>query len=135
MLTKTQGMYASSSLLRNALQLDAVVSGIGALGFLIVGFSPLATFLGFTGSTFPLVIGVILIAYVAWLFWLTRKPEVDRRQAMGAVVINDAWVLASVVLLIINLPPLTLLGKLFIGLIAVVVAVFAIVEFYAVRKQ
>ena len=37
--------------------------------------------------------------------------------------------------LIINQPPLTLLGKLFIGLIAVVVATFAGVEFYAVRKQ
>lgn len=135
MVTKTSDMFASSSLLRNALQLDGAVSAVGALGFLIIGFSPLSGFLGFTEPAFPLVVGVILIAYVAWLFWLTRKREVDRRQATGAVVINDAWVVISIVLLAINLPPLTLWGKLFVGLVAIVVAAFAIVEFYALRKR
>lgn len=135
MAAKTSDMFASPSLLRNALQLDCVISAVGALGFLVVGFSPLSSFLGFTEPAFPLIVGVILIAYVSWLFWLTRGREVDRRQAMGAVVINDAWVVISIVLLLINLPPLTLWGKLFVGLIAVVVATFAIVEFYALRKR
>ena len=135
MVAKTSNMLASSSLLRNALQLDCVVSAVGALGFLIVGFSPLSSFLGFTEPAFPLIVGVILIAYVAWLFWLTRKREVDRRQATGAVVINDAWVVISIVLLMINQPPLTLWGKLFVGLIAIVVAAFAVVQFYALRKR
>lgn len=135
MLAKTQDVYASSTLLKSALQLDSIVSGVGALAFLIVGFSPLANILGFSEPAFPIVVGVLLIVYVAWLFLLTRKPEVDRRQAMWVVVVNDVWVLASIVLLIINQPPLTLLGKLFIGLIAVVVAIFGSVELYAVRKR
>ncbi|WP_220205152.1 hypothetical protein [Reticulibacter mediterranei] len=135
MVAKTSDMSTSSTLLRGTLQLDGAVSAVGALAFLAVGFSPLSDFLGFTEPAFPLIVGVILIAYVVWLFRLTRRREVDRRQAMGAVAINDAWVVISIVLLVINLPPLTLWGKLFVGLIAVVVAAFAIVEFYALRKS
>jgi cbb3-type cytochrome oxidase subunit 3 len=135
MMAKTHSTPASSSLLRNALQVDGVVSAIGALGFLAVGISPLATLMGFGGAAFPLIVCVVLVAYVAWLYWLTRKPKIESRQAMTVVVINDAWVVGSIVLLIINQPPLTLFGKLFIGLIAVVVAAFSGVEFYAVRKQ
>ncbi len=135
MVAKTHSSPVASTLLRNALQVDGVVSAIGALGFLVVGISPLATLMGFAGPTFPLIVCVILVAYVAWLFLLTRKPVIASSEAMVVVMINDAWVLGSIVLLIINQPPLTLWGKLFIGLIAVVVAAFGGVEFYAVRKQ
>ncbi|MBE3560484.1 MAG: hypothetical protein IMW89_14860 [Ktedonobacteraceae bacterium] len=131
----TSSFSASALLLHRSLQLDALTSLVGAAGFLAVGLSPLAQIMGFTEPALPLIVGVVLLAYVGWLFWLTRRPDAQPRQALLVIAINDCWVVGWLAVLIFNLLPLTLLGKLFVGLMVVIVALFALVEFYAIRKM
>ena len=130
----TSTTFTNSTLLHRTLQFDAALSLIGAAGFLVIGINPLAQLTGFTEPIVPLSVGVLLLAYVGWLFWLTRNPAQQQRQAMAVITVNDLWAVAWLAVIIINPLSLTLLGKLFVGLTVVIVALCAIIEFYAVRK-
>ena len=132
--TTSYSTNTSSVLLHRTLQLDALSSFLGAVGFLAVSINPLAQIMGFTEPVLPIVLAIALLVYVGWLLLLTRQPDAEARQSMIVVAINDLWVVGWVAVLIFNLLPLTLLGKLFVGPMVVVVGLFAIVEFYAVRK-
>jgi len=123
------------TLLHRALQFDAALSLVGAAGFLVIGLNPLAQLTGFTELAIPLSVGLLLLAYVAWLFWLTRNPSQQQRQATAVITINDLWVLAWLVVIIFNPLALTLLGKLFVGLTIVIVGLCSIIELYAVRSK
>ncbi|HLZ58310.1 MAG TPA: hypothetical protein VKR06_15335 [Ktedonosporobacter sp.] len=120
----------NASLLRRTLQLDAVSTVVGGIGFLVIGESPLATMMGFSEPALLIVTGVALLAIAGLFLLLAGKPE----RAIVAIAINDLWVLGSIVLLILNEPPL-LLGKVWIILVAAIVATFGIIEFYLWRKK
>ena len=132
--TTSYSTNPSSVLLHRTLQLDALSSFLGAVGFLAVSINPLAQIMGFTEPALSIALAIALLVYVGWLLLLTRQPDAEARQSMIVVAINDLWVVGWVAVLIFNLLPLTLLGKLFVGLMVVVVGLFALVEFYAVRK-
>lgn len=123
------------TLLHRTLQFDAALSLVGAAGFLAIALNPLAQLTGFSEPAIPLSVGILLLAYVAWLFWLTRNPVQQQRQAMAVIAVNDLWALAWLVVVIFNPLSLTLLGKLFVGLTIVIVALCSIIELYAVRKM
>ncbi|QBD76479.1 hypothetical protein EPA93_10845 [Ktedonosporobacter rubrisoli] len=136
MATQTSGYgnNLSSPQLRRILLLDCLTSLLGALGFLAVAASPLAQLMGFNERALPLIIGIALLAYMVWLFSLTRKPAIWPGEVMAVMVINDCWVLAWLVVLIANWLSLTVWGELFVGLTVVVVALFSTVEFLYLRK-
>nr|BBH86650.1 hypothetical protein KTC_14010 [Thermosporothrix sp. COM3] len=126
---------STSSRLKLFIQLDAATSLLGAFLFLGVGISPLASILGFTDPIFPIIVGIGLFFYVAWLLFISRGPEVHPRNGLITVCINDAWVLASIILLLVQLPPLTLWGKSFVILIALIVEAFGLLQFSALLQQ
>ncbi|HET8847041.1 MAG TPA: hypothetical protein VFN35_36600 [Ktedonobacteraceae bacterium] len=120
--------------LRRTLRLDAFTCLAGAIGFLAIGISPLGELLGFFSPALSLALAGVLLIYAGWLLWLARRPAIQARQIILPVVINDCWVVGWLAVLIFNLLPLTLPGKLFVSATVVGVAIFACVEFYAARK-
>nr|MBI3612771.1 hypothetical protein [Nitrospirota bacterium] len=61
--------------------------------------------------------------------------SLDRREVWGAIGLDTAWVLGSALLLIATPIPLTLAGKWAVGIVADIVAAFALLQFYGLHMQ
>jgi hypothetical protein len=133
MTTQTTFRAARPTLLRRALQGNAIFSAItGAI--MIFEAGPLATWLGLNLAVVLVAAGVILILYALGLFQLARGKSVDRRLAVAAIFLDLAWVAGSAIILLTGVLSLTVAGKWTVGLVADVVAVFAILQFLGLRE-
>jgi hypothetical protein len=119
--------------LRRVLQADALASGLsGAL--LIVAAKPLAAFIG-VGLPLPLIItGAFLLLYAGGLLQQAAQDSLSRRFVTAVIIINVAWVIGSGLLLLTDLVSLTVAGKWAVALVADLVAVFAGLQFYGLRR-
>jgi hypothetical protein len=117
-----------STLLRRALQADAIFSGLSGVA-LIVAAGPIGTLLGLSAPLGLAALGVILIGYAALLYTTAAKEPIDRRRAIAAVVLDVIWVIDSAVVLLAGWLPLTPAGWWIILDVAIVVAVFAEIKF------
>jgi hypothetical protein len=118
--------------LRNALLLDAVVSGAAAV--LMAGGSALLSPL--LGLPEPLLFwaGIALVPFVALLAVLSRRPSVPRLMLVDVIGINALWVAASIGLLFTGWVAPTMLGYAFVIAQAAAVALFAELQFVAMRR-
>jgi hypothetical protein len=115
-------------LLRVVLRVDAIASGMSGLGFLGT-----KEFLGLPWA-FALPTGVLLLVFAAGV-WLAASPRVLSTRAVATIIgLNLAWVIASVVVLVAGLLPLTTLGVAYAIAQAVAVAVLADLEYMGLRK-
>jgi len=99
---------ANSPFLRNALLLDALVSGAAAL-LMAGGASLLAPLLALPAALLFWA-GIVLFPFVAVLFVLSRRREISRLLLIDVVGLNVLWVAASVGLLATDLLSPNLLG-------------------------
>ncbi|PSJ53718.1 hypothetical protein [Kumtagia ephedrae] len=118
--------------LRNALLLDAVVSGAAAV--LMAGGSALLSPL--LGLPEPLLFwaGIALVPFVALLVVLSRRPSVPRLLLVDVIGINALWVAASIGLLFTGWVAPTMLGYAFVIAQAAAVALFAELQLVAMRR-
>lgn len=117
-------------LVRPFLLADAVITGVNGLAYL-AGATWLA---GWFGAPVLLQrgLGAFLLAVgVAVALLATRRP-VPRRGVLGLVLLNEAWVVAS--LAYAALGDLTTLGTTWVVLQAVVVAIFAAGQLWFARR-
>src|SRR5688500_13919408 len=123
----------SANFLRRVLQADALASGLsGAL--LIMAAKPLAAFIG-VGLPLPLIVtGVFLLLYAGALLQQAAQDTLSRRFVTAVIVINIAWVVGSSLILLTDLVPLTTAGNWAVAIVADLVAVFAGLEFYGLRR-
>ncbi|HEX2034237.1 MAG TPA: hypothetical protein VHS99_08635 [Chloroflexota bacterium] len=119
-------------LLRLALQVDAVVTG--AFGVLLLGAGPLLAGLLGTPPALLLVLGPLLIAYAAGIWITGTRRHVNRSAAWSAVGLNALWVVGSVLAVTAGWFSLTVLGTAFILAQAVMVALFADLQFLGLRR-
>jgi len=122
-----------SLLLRRSLQGNAWFSGLSGLLFLFAA-KPLASVLGLGAPWIIRTLGLGLLLYALWLLVTARRPSLDRREVWGAIGLDTAWVLGSALLLIANPIPLTLPGKWAVGIVADMVAMFALLQFYGLYR-
>jgi len=122
-----------SSLLRRALLADAVISGAaGALQLAATG--PLSGMLAIEAGWLQRS-GVILLVWTAFLGWvLTRKP-VSSSLAWTVIGLNLAWVAASILVLVEGAIAPNTLGMAYVLAQAAVVAIFAELQFFGLRRQ
>lgn len=120
-------------LLRTALRGNGIFSALSGT-VLAVTSRPLAEWMGISPATALLVLGVILLLYAVDLFWVTTRENLSLPFAWFAIIMDVLWVIGSVALLIMDPLGLTVAGKWAIGLIAEVVALFAIVQWVGVRR-
>ncbi|CAG0993779.1 MAG: hypothetical protein F9K19_21100 [Rhizobiaceae bacterium] len=123
---------AITPFLRNALRLDAGVSGAAALLF-VGGASPLAPFTGLPAGLL-FWSGVALMPFVAALVVVARRAAVLRLVLVDIVALNALWVAASFGLLAFGLVQPTAPGIAFVVAQALAVAVFAVLQAIGMRR-
>lgn len=121
-----------SGLLRLALWLDAVASGVVGL-VLLAGSAVLPEWLGIPAGLFWPV-GLFFVTY-AVVVGLIGTPEVVNRTAVWVIVgLNLMWVVASVAVVVSGWLPLTTLGVVFVLAQALAVLVFADLQYLRLRR-
>lgn len=121
-----------SNLLRRAVQLDAVATGAMAL-LLVLAAVPLSSWLGLPGLLLRGA-GFVLLAYVAFLGWLLSRERISKPMAWMVIAINALWTVGSFALLATGWVSPTTLGTAFVIAQAVVVLVFAELQFFGVKR-
>ncbi|HEX6092061.1 MAG TPA: hypothetical protein VFZ07_01845 [Dongiaceae bacterium] len=112
---------------------DAAVSGASGL-LLTVLPGPLSAQIGFAEPGYPFAVGIGLIGYAAWLLFSARRPEVNLWAGRTVILVNVLWVAGSAVLLLAAPGLFNSLGQWLVGLVALVVADFALVQYIGLRR-
>ena len=120
-------------LLRTALRGNGVFSAVSG-AMMVVASRPLAEFIGLAWPSALLIIRVLTLLYALDLFWFTSRETINMTFAWLTIILDVAWVVASVVLLLADPLGFTVAGKWFIGLMAEAVALFAVVQWLGVRR-
>jgi hypothetical protein len=123
---------SSPKLLRYALIADALATGATAL-LLLFGAGLLT---GLLGLPEPLMrtAGMILVPFVALVAYLATRERPSEGSVWLVILLNVAWVAASVLLLFTNFVSPTILGYAFIAAQAAVVFAFADLQFFGLRR-
>lgn len=119
--------------LRFALLADAVASG--ATGLMMIAGADLLT--GLLGLSAALMreAGLLLVPYVALVAFVGIRQAIPHGAVKAIIALNIAWVAASVGLLMSGTVAPTVLGYAFVIFQAVVVGVFAELQFIGLRRE
>lgn len=122
-----------SPFLRRVLALDAIVTGATAL---LTGFGAglLEPLLGIP-ATLMQGAGLLLVPFVALVAWTAVQAHVASGVVWTIILCNAAWVLASIALLGGGWVHPTLLGTVFVIAQAVVVGIFAELQYVGLRRS
>lgn len=124
--------FQSPAFLRRVLLADAV-SALAMGLMLIAAAGMLEPLLGLSAVLLREA-GFVLIPIAAFVAYAGLRRELSRRLVWTVIVLNALWVVDSFVLLFSGWVSPTVLGQVFIAGQAVVVAVFAELEFFGVRR-
>ena len=119
--------------LRFALVADAVASG--ATGLIMIAGADLLT--GLLGLPVPVMreAGLLLMPYVVLVAYVGTRPAIPRGAVKVIIALNVAWLAGSIALLMSGSVAPTVLGYAFVIFQAVVVGVFAELQFIGLRRQ
>ena len=125
-------MNRQNMFLRYALLADAVASG--ATGLLMIAGADLLT--GLLGLPVALMreAGLLLVPYVALVAFVGTRETISRPAVQAIIAMNVLWVIGSAVVLFAFVAP-TLLGYAFVIAQAIVVGVFAELQFIGLRRH
>ena len=126
-------MIHPSRFLRRALLADAVVSGAMAL-LLTFGAGVLTALLNMPEALLRET-GLFLIAYAAFVGFLGSRAAIPKVLVLLVIVGNTLWTLASIALLMSGAVSPNLLGVAFVVMQAIVVGMFAELQFIGLRKS
>jgi hypothetical protein len=122
------------------LALDAATSGVSGL-LLLTAAGPIAALLSPAGELFGLAlptlcraVGLFLLAFAGLALVAARSKPVRAGLVWEVLAINVAWVIGSAVLVELAWDGLTLLGRLAIVAVALMVAVFALLQGIGLRR-
>ena len=121
------------TLIRRILYSNAIFSGVSGLLFIFAS-NLIAKFIGIDSSPVILVIGIGLVGYAALIYTNTSRPDISRSFVLIAVISDSLWVLLSIILLITGWVPFSVPGKWAVGIVAMMVDVFATLQFIEWRK-
>ena len=120
-----------ATFLRRSLQLDGVASGLCGL-LLLLAAGPFSTLAGLPGPGVARAVGAGLLVFAAALLWNAARAHVSAGQALVTVVLNVAWILGSTLLIADG--PLTVLGNVAVGAVALAVVLFVVLEIVGLRR-
>jgi uncharacterized membrane protein YgdD (TMEM256/DUF423 family) len=122
---------STDSLLRFALRTDAILSGLaGIAGLALAG--RIAEISG-TTAAFEYSMAAFFIVFAVGVFWLAAQPSVRRAGLMVAIG-NLLFTVASVVLVVADVFPLTTTGVVLTLGTAVYTAAIAELQYQGVRR-
>ncbi|MGO1073182.1 hypothetical protein [Lysobacter sp. CA199] len=123
----------ASQLLRRVILADAVVSGAAGL-LQLAAAGPLSGWLAIDAGWLRGA-GWILMAWLAFLLWTLSRREIGAPLVWTIIGVNLAWIAASVLVLVEGAIAPNALGMAFVLAQAAVVAVFAELQFFGLRRQ
>ena len=127
----TQSIEERQKLLKKALMgngLFSVVSG----ALIMLANRWLVHFLGLPDKVSLAILGISLVVYSILLWLNARRPKIKITDAWIAVIMDTVWVVGSYVLLFVV--PFSAGGKWMIALVAELVLVFAIWQWFGIRR-
>lgn len=122
-----------TTFLNRALLLDAVASGATGL-LMAAGAGFLAGFLDMPQSLL-LYAGLALLPFAAFLVYLARQPAPLRAAVWAVIAINVAWTVDSILLVVGGWISPNLLGEIFVVGQALVVGLFAGLQYRGLRRS
>ena len=120
------------SLLLSALRLNAWFSGVSAI-FLLLAAPWVATQLGLPGPLNVYVVGGFLVLFSLQLANIVRTGAIRRWEVLAIIAGDLAWVGASLVLVALFYPALTVVGLVLVDVVALAVLFFAIQQIRGLR--
>jgi hypothetical protein len=124
----------NQTLIRRILYGNAIFSGMSGL-LSIVASRPIANFIGLDASLAIFVIGIGLVGYAALIYMNASRAEISRSFVFAAFIGDSIWVLLSIILLITGWVPFSVEGNWAVGIIALIVDIFATLELIEWRKM
>ena len=124
----------NQSSIRRILYGNAVFSGMSGLLFIFAA-RPVADFIGLDTSLAILLIGIGLLGYAALLYINASRAEISRSFVLLAIIADTTWALLSVLLLLTGWVSFSVEGKWVVGILAVIVDIFATLQFLEWRKM
>jgi len=126
-------MIYPSSLLHRALQADAIFSGTGAV-LMTLGAGELAPLLNLPEALLREA-GIFLIAYSAFVGWLSTRSSFPKILVVAVVAGNAAWTLSSIALIFSGAVTPNVLGEIALAMQAVIVGILAELQFLGLRRS
>jgi len=114
----------------NANAMFSFTSGL----FFVLASKPLGEFLG-ASSTVMIVLAIVMFFYAALIAFNTQLGVIKQGFTLFTVFGDSAWVLASVLLLVLPIFAFTADAKWAIGITAICVDIFATIQFLEWRKM
>ena len=124
-MTRLTGL-PSETLLRLALKLDAAVTVVNGVAYLVAA-EPLEDALGVATSLLRPA-GAFLVAFAGAVWLVAARASASRAAVAAVIAANAAWALGSIVLLVLDTLTPTTLGAVWVALQALVVAGFAALQ-------
>jgi hypothetical protein len=121
----------SSTLLRRALRLDAVVTGLNGAAYLLA--APLLDDVLGLDPTLLRAVGAFLLAYAAVVWVVGSRPEISRAAARAVVAVNAVWALDGLAVAATGWGSPTAVGTAWIVAQAGVVGAFAVLQWAGLR--
>ena len=132
-ITSTLSISEKSFLQRTILA-NAAFSGLSGL-LLVLASGSIRQLLGLENGFILVFTGLVLMAYMPMLVWLSNQNPVPVHFAWEAIALDCLWVIGSLVLIFSDLVPLTSAGKWAVAITADIVLVFALLQYVGLRRQ
>jgi len=126
-------MIYPSSLLRRALQADALFSGTAAV-LLTLGAGEFAPLLNLPEGLLRGA-GLFLVVYAAFVGWLGTLTNFPKILVVAVVAGNAAWTLSSIALIFSGTVTPNVLGEIALAAQAVIVGILAELQFLGLRRS
>ncbi len=123
----------SSSLLRRVLFFDAAVSAATGI-MMVAGAGTLHTLLGVPASLMRYS-GLALLPFAVMVVYFARSGELSSSRVWTVILLNAAWVAASVLVLVGGWIDPTAIGMAFVVFQALVVAALAEFQYTLMRRS
>lgn len=122
-----------SPILRNALLLDGLLSGVTGL-LLVLAAGWLGAFLELP-RLLLLVAGSAALPFAALLVWLSNRAEISRQAIWAVIAVNAVWVIDSLLLLVIGWVSPNLFGYAFIIAQALAIGLLAELQWFGLKHS
>lgn len=119
--------------LRNTLKVNALASGGSGL-IMLVGANVLAPFMSVDNAALLMALGVGLLIFAAGVFRSAIETPLDANKGKIIFALDIVWVVGSWLLLMADPLTLTNEGKWIVLILADIVALFAVFEYFGLRR-
>jgi hypothetical protein len=120
------------TIVKRALIANSLFSGLSGI-IALTAHSKLSALIGLSRESIIFAIGLGLILYASWLAYVATRAPINASAVRAAVLADGGWVIGSIALVVLQPSWLTIPGTLLIGVVALIVALFAAIQWYGLR--